>query len=131
VRERVDELIAVAAEKAGVTIERVLTELARIGFSDMRQVAEWGPGGLIVKESSSLTDDAAAAIVEVGKTREGIKVKLCDKAAALEKLGKHLGMFREKVEVAGVGGGPVQISMPPTELMRRLAYLLTKPKDAA
>jgi hypothetical protein len=34
VRARVDELIAVAAEKAGVTIERVVAGLARIGFAD-------------------------------------------------------------------------------------------------
>jgi hypothetical protein len=38
VRARIDELIAAAAEKAGVTIERVVAELARIGFADIRQV---------------------------------------------------------------------------------------------
>jgi hypothetical protein len=70
-----------------------------------------------------------AAIAEVSKTREGMRVKLHDKVTALEKLGRHLGMSKEKVEVAGEGGGLVQVDMPPNELMRRLAYLLTKPKD--
>jgi hypothetical protein len=56
--------------------------------------------------------------------------KLYDKVGALEKLGRHLGI-KEKVEVAGAGGGPVQIDMPVPELMRRLAFLLTKPKGAA
>ena len=60
-----------------------------------------------------------------------MKVKLHDKVAALEKLGRHLGMFKDKVEVAGAGGGPVKVALPPNELMRRLAFLLTKPKDAA
>ena len=37
-----------------------------------------------------------------------IKFKLHDKLNALEKLGKHVGMFKEKVEVTGADGGPVQ-----------------------
>jgi phage terminase small subunit len=129
VRARVDELIAVAAEKAGVTIERVVGELARIGFADIRQVVSWGPDGVAVIDSAKISDDAAAAVAEVSKTTAGIRVKLYDKVGALEKLGRHLGMFKDKVEVAGAGGGPVQIDMPPNELMRRLAFLLTKPKD--
>jgi phage terminase small subunit len=127
VRARVDELIAVAAEKAGVTIDRVVAELARIGFADIRQVVSWGPDGVLVLDSTTLSDDAVAAIAEVSKTREGMRVKLHDKVTALEKLGRHLGMFKDKVEVAGAGDGPVQIDMPPNELMRRLAFLLTKP----
>jgi phage terminase small subunit len=129
VRARVDQLIAVAAEKAGVTIDRVVAELARIGFADIRQVVSWGPDGIAVIDSAKISDDAVAAVAEVGKTATGIKVELHDKVGALEKLGRHLGMFKDKVEVAGAGGGPVQIDMPPNELMRRLAFLLTKPKD--
>jgi hypothetical protein len=72
--------------------------------------------------------EKAAAIAEVSKTREGMRVKLHDKVGALEKLGRHLAMFKGKVEVAGAGGGPVQVDMPVPELMRRLAFLLTKPK---
>jgi phage terminase small subunit len=131
VRARIDELISAAAEKAGVTIERVINELARIGFLDVRQVVSWGPDGVTVKDSVSISDDAAAAVAEVGKTATGIRVKLHDKVSALEKLGRHLGMFKDKVEVAGAGGDPIKVDLPPNELMRRLAYLLTKPKDAA
>jgi phage terminase small subunit len=132
VRASVDELIATAAEKAGVNIERVIAELARIGFADIRQVVSWGPDGVAVIDSAKISDDAAAAVAEVGKTATGgIKVKLYDKVGALEKLGRHLGMFKDNVEVAGAGGGPIKVDLPPNELMRRLAYLLTKPKDAA
>ena len=38
------------------------------------------------------------------------KVKRLDKLTALELLGKHLGMFREKVEVTGKDGGPIQLT---------------------
>jgi hypothetical protein len=111
VRARVDELIATAAEKAGVNIERVINELARIGSADIRQVVDWGPGSVTVKDSASIGDDAAAAVAEVGKTAHGIKVKLHDKVGALEKLGRHLGMFKDRVEVGGEGGGPIKVDL--------------------
>ena len=111
-------------------MKRVVAELARIGFSDIRQVVDWGPGSVTVRDSASIGDDAAAAVAEVGKTATGIRVKLHDKVGALEKLGRHLGMFKDKVEVGGAGGGSIKVDMPVPELMRRLAFLLTKPKDA-
>jgi phage terminase small subunit len=45
-----------------------------------------------------MDDETAAAITEVSLTAQGVKIKMADKLAALEKLGKHLGMF------AGSGG---------------------------
>jgi Terminase small subunit len=89
----------------------------------------WASDGVAVIDSAKISDEAAAAIAEVGKTSGGIRVKLYDKVGALEKLGRHLGMFKDKVEVAGAGGGPIKVAMPPNEIRRRLAYLLTKPKD--
>jgi phage terminase small subunit len=41
VKRRIEEILAVGAEKAGVTVERVLTELAKIGFSDIRKIVKW------------------------------------------------------------------------------------------
>jgi phage terminase small subunit len=35
---------------------------------------------------------------------------LSDKRAALVDIGKHLGMFKEKVEMTGAEGGPLVIS---------------------
>jgi len=34
IRTRIDEILTLAAKKVGISIERVLTELAKIGFSD-------------------------------------------------------------------------------------------------
>lgn len=61
----------------------------------------WGPDGVKLIDSSRLDDDAAAMVCEVSETvtKDGgsIRVKLNDKGGALEKLGKHLGMFTERV----------------------------------
>ncbi len=54
---------------AGVEAERVVRELARLGFSDMRSVAEWdGDTGLRILDSSELSDDAASIIKTLTQT---------------------------------------------------------------
>lgn len=88
-----------------ITADRVLTELARLGFSDVRQLFN-DEGAL--KPINELTDDVAACVssVEVeelfdggGKDKVQIgftkKIKLWDKKGSLEMLGKHLGIWKE------------------------------------
>lgn len=48
--------------------------------------------------SDELDEDAAACISEISQTTQGLKVKLYDKQAALVNIGRHLGMFTDKVE---------------------------------
>lgn len=86
-----------------ITADNVLRELGRIGFSDMRRFTAWGPNGIRLKDYSELTDDEAAAVAEVSQTVTeaggSLKFKLHDKRAALVDLGKHLGMFTEKLDI--------------------------------
>ena len=114
------------SERTGITAERVLRELGKIGFADIRKAIEWsgselvdeqdgedGDGGEpkvfvraanIVRLISSdvIDDDTAAAIAEISQTREGsLKLKLHDKRAALVDIGKHLGMFVDEVKHSG------------------------------
>lgn len=99
-------------QRTEVTQDRVVKELAKIAFGDPRNVMSWGPGGVTLKASAELTDDEAALVSEVSETtteRGGsLKLKTNDKLKALELLGRHLGMFRDKVEVTGKDGGPIQ-----------------------
>jgi phage terminase small subunit len=88
-----------------ITADRVLKELARLGFSDMRNLSKWGPGGVLLKDSTKLDDDSAAAVAEVSQaeTRQGknVKIKLHDKPQALDKLARHLGLFRDTLHING------------------------------
>lgn len=131
VRARVAELLHAGAERAGVTIDRIVAELAKIGFSDIRKIVRWhsariteqdNPDGgevLVVKNvvtnlveiigSAEVDDETAGAISEISQNEKGgVKIKLHDKPGSLEKLGRHLGMFPGKVEVSGPGGGPIE-----------------------
>jgi phage terminase small subunit len=99
VAARITEINGIIAARAMVTSERVLAELARIGFADVTEAAQLGGGRLRVTDSAQLSPDLRAAIAEVSQTRDGVKIKMHDKRAALETLGKHLGMFKENVDL--------------------------------
>lgn len=98
------------AEQAGVEAADVIRELARIGFSDMRQFTTWGVRGVALNESGGLTDDEARCVAEVSQTTSptggSLKFKLHDKVAALTLLGKHLALFTDKVEHSGAVAMP-------------------------
>jgi phage terminase small subunit len=101
------------AARVGVTADSVLAELARIGFSDMKKFATWGPGGVSLVESDGLDADSARCVAEVSQTisAEGgsIKFKLHDKPAALVHIGKHIGMFADRHEHTGRDGKPIEV----------------------
>lgn len=95
------------AEKLGITKERVLQELALIAFSTMDEAITVGGQDEInlkdLKESPTPTE-VIITTVRGNKPSKSITVKsikLSDKLAALEKLGKHLGMFKDQVEHSG------------------------------
>ncbi len=141
VAARVQEIQAAAAKRAEITIERTLLELAKIGFADIRKAVRWGEGiavkdaegneaisnGVAMLDSAEIDDDTAAAIAKVAQTRDGIRIEFHDKLGALEKIGKHLGMFPAKVEVSGKDGGPIETrELSPLEAARRLAFAWEK-----
>ena len=102
------------SDRTEVTADMVVKELARIGFSDLRNMLT--PNGSLL-DPQDWDDDTAAAIssIEVvtntgegGKDEDGRKIvehthkiKVWDKNNALEKLGKHLGMFVERHKHSG------------------------------
>ena len=96
-------------KRTEVTQDRIIKELAKIGFADIRNLYNDNGG---IKNIVDIDDDTAGAISSVesfeeyegrGDDREYIgdtkKVKMLDKTKALELLGKHLGMFKDKVEI--------------------------------
>jgi phage terminase small subunit len=48
--------------------------------------------------SDEIDDATAAAIAEVVQTKDGLRLKFHDKLAALDKLGRHAGIFEEPPE---------------------------------
>lgn len=99
----IEKQMASRSKRTGINQDRVIQELARIAFVN--------PQNLIDPEDASIrpdaTEDDLACIQSVKvKSMDGAKgsslereVKLNDKLKALELLGKHLGMFTDKVQM--------------------------------
>ena len=103
IKEAIGEAQGNLSRRTAVTQERVIAELAAIAFSNIGDVISWGPDGVSVKRADELSPEILSAIADISKSgvREGgmVRVRLYDKLKALELLGKHLGLFTEKVEV--------------------------------
>jgi phage terminase small subunit len=128
---RIAELQAGHQKRHDVTIDRIVGEYVKIAFADAGDYFDWGPNGVTVKDKSELTPEQRSVVAEVSQTvtEKGgtIRVKLHDKLNALEKLGKHLGMFIDKHEVAGKDGGPIETrEMSDRDFARWLAMKLQR-----
>ena len=84
----------------------------------------WGPDGVTLRDSEELTDDEASVVSEVSQTTTenggSIKAKLLDKIKALELLGKHLGMFTDKMNISGDPDAPVRHEFIMTPSLKEL-----------
>lgn len=105
VQKELQKATAQRAKRTGVTADLVVAELARLGFSDIRDVVEWDEEGRMrLKPSAHLKKKIARAIKEITErvtTREGCEtvvttIKLHDKVKPLELLGKHTGALAAK-----------------------------------
>lgn len=132
-------------ERTEITQDRVLQELAVIAFSnaadyaavvdkqviltleDGNQIGVFDDDGKPVMYrtvepvlTQDLTENQKRALAVIKKGRDGFEVKSYDKIRALELLGKHIGMFTEKVEVSGEVNNPFEGLT--TEELKKLVY---------
>lgn len=87
------------AEQKRITADRVIEELGRMAFADIRNFIDWGPEGVKLRDKSVLDRDDAGAIADVeakGTNGKIGRLKLYDKLAALNALARHLGMIGGK-----------------------------------
>ena len=132
-------------ERTEITQDMVLLELANIAFSNAADYAavvekdatiqcengalmplydaEGNPVKYKTVEpvlTADLTENQKRALSVIKKGRDGFEIKPYDKIRALELLGKHLGMFTDKVEVTGEVNNPM--AGLTTEELKKLIY---------
>ncbi len=84
---------------ADVNQERVVRELANIAFSNVTDFVKVSKNSVTLTDWSLLSKEQTACIESVCQTKEGYRLKLYSKPAAIEQLGKYLNMFNREPEV--------------------------------
>lgn len=112
IRRAMDE----RAARTGVTAERVLQELARIAFFDLRNA--FNPDGTL-KPINEMDDETAAAMASLDVTElldgDGMptgrlkRIRFADKIGALTLLARHLGMLNDKLTLKGDAENPLTL----------------------
>lgn len=144
VKDYIDKRIKDRLERIEVTQDDVIQELAAIAFangSDYAKVVtkpvmiqksevDYVPAldsegnqmyyqAVEIEETEELTKRQIKAISGIKQGKNGIELTTYDKVKALELLGKHLGIFKDKVEVSGNINNPFEGLT--TEQLLRLA----------
>ena len=98
------------SKRTEITADQVVTELGKIAFANMLNYITIQDDGTAVVDFSMVDRDQGAVMREVtietyteGRGEEAqpvkrIKFALCDKKGALELLGRHFGLFTDKLE---------------------------------
>ena len=72
--------------------------------------------------TEELPEEKRAAISAIKETKFGINVETYDRVRALELLGRHLGMFKDKVELSGQIDATNPYAGLTTEELKKLIY---------
>ena len=101
IKSRIDKAMAERSRRTGINQDRVLQELARIGFAKITDVVD--PETAQIKPDASDDDLACIQSIKIKPNEFGTEreVKLYDKKSALVDLGKHLGLFKDKLDLNG------------------------------
>lgn len=103
IQQEIAKAMAERSKRTGVNQDRVVLELAKIAFVNAQNVINAKDGS--IRADATADDLACVQSVKVKKMNgdkgysEEREVKMYDKLRALEKLGQHLGMWNDKIDV--------------------------------
>lgn len=99
VQKYIQERMHERQQRTEVTQDMVVNELAAIAFAKATDYVSVKSGTVFVKSTDGLSDQQIRAIAGIKEGANGIEIKLNDKEKALELLGRHLGMWNDKLDI--------------------------------
>lgn len=127
IQQAVAEQMAERSKRTEITQDKVLRELAAIAFAKATDYAsiiekqavyttdegvriplhDENGNAVMIQDvqlvlTDTLNDAQKTALAGIKHGKYGIEVTMCSKEKALELLGKHLGMFKDKIELSGI-----------------------------
>lgn len=91
--------MAARARRTEIDADRVLREYANLAFVDIRRLVKQSKdGGIELRALWEIPDADAAAITHLWQTSRGngLRIRLSDKCGALDAMGRHLGIQRQR-----------------------------------
>jgi phage terminase small subunit len=101
IREYLESQMKKREEKLDITADKVINEIAKLAFANTTDILEITDRGVVIKDLTKLDTSCISSAEEVFDKegmRLGVKIKLHDKTKNLELLGRHLGLFKDKIE---------------------------------
>lgn len=102
VQEYIADRMEERQKRTEITQDRVLEELAAIAFARATDYAQVIGGTVQIRNTEELSEEQVKAIAGIKEGKFGVELKLNDKEKALELLGRHLGMWNDKLQVSGM-----------------------------
>ena len=99
-KEYIDKRIEERQKRTELTQDMVINELKAIAFCNATKFASVKNGIVYINNTDDLEEDTKKAIVGIKEGKNGIEITSAGKIQASEMLGKHLGMFKEKIEIS-------------------------------
>ena len=103
IQEEIQKRMQERQQRTEVTQDMVVKELAAIAFARATDYVEIRSNGVcstvVIKPTTNLSDQQIRAIAGIKEGANGIEIKLNDKEKALELLGRHLGMWNDKLDI--------------------------------
>lgn len=99
IQEVIGREMAERSKRTGINQDRVVIELAKLAFVNIADVVDLEDA--TVRTSATEEDLACIQSVKIKPSEFGTEreIKLYDKKASLELLGKHLGMFKDNMNL--------------------------------
>lgn len=111
IAEAIERAMKRREERTQVTVNKVVEELAKMAFSNLGDYFTVLESGEAVVDLTGADDHQLAALSEItvdeyvegrgddARAVKRVKIKMADKQAALVQLGRHLGMFNDKLRL--------------------------------
>lgn len=118
----IKELAAIAFSKASdyAKLKKMKRNVPIFDREDIVDYKEEEYTGIEFTPTEELTEEQKKALSGIKEGKFGIQVDSCDKVKALELLGRHLGMFKEKVTIDGNVNTNNPFSGMSTEELRKI-----------
>ena len=134
IREAIDTASAVRTARTDFKGDKVVAEMSALAHSDLSHYVIDDLGNVTLADGAP--PDAMKAVQSIKKkikttvkdgastTEYDVELRLWDKPTPLKLMGRHVGLFPDKVEVTGPGGGALQVQgMTDEEIAKRAVEL--------